>query len=154
MSDQRNISLQARTTSREPRPAGTKRAEAGIGTILVVEDDPNVRELAVCLAERLGYDVLEAYDGVSALAVLASGRHIDVLFTDIVMPGMNGVELSRQARSRSPSLKVVFASGYSADLMPDRQANQERTIALRKPYGRTELANALRTAMAGHQEPH
>ncbi len=149
MSDSHPVFKRARTISNEPNPANTTTTESGIGTILVVDDDHDVRQIAVRFVDRLGYDVLEANDGASALAVLDSGRHVDVLFTDIVMPEMNGVELSRQARLRVPSLKVVFASGYSNDLISDGPEIQERSIVLRKPYRRTELADSLRTAMTG-----
>ena len=81
--------------------------------------------------------------------MLDSGRHVDLLFTDVVMPGMDGVELWRRARLRLPGLKVVFASGDANDLVFDGPENKERPIVLRKPYTRICLASVLRMAMTG-----
>ncbi len=150
MSDRRPELKRARTISNEPRPANMKMTGSGTGTVLVVDDDDDVRQLAVRFVDRLGYDVLEAKDGASALAVLDSGRHVDLLFTDVVMPGMSGIELWRQAKLRLPSLKVVFASGYANEMASDWPDVQERPIVLRKPYARTDLANVFRRAITGN----
>ncbi|CAA2159932.1 Blue-light-activated protein [Methylobacterium brachiatum] len=80
--------------------------------ILVVEDFPDVRQTAVQLLEGLGYQVLDAYNGQAALEILQAHPEIQVLFTDVRMPGMNGLELAEIARRHRPDLKVVLTSGY------------------------------------------
>lgn len=96
-------------------------------TILVVDDDPDVRDYAVAVLEDRGYRVLSAEDGVDALSVLARESSVDLLFTDVVMPRLNGFELAARARQAAPMLKVLFTSGYATDLSAaDR--------LLKKPY--------------------
>src|SRR6185437_7338145 len=87
--------------------------EAATAKILVVEDDPDVLDVAVESLRMLGYDVLTAPDGQSALSVLRRDPTIRILLSDIVMPnGMNGVELAREAVRLRPDLRVLLASGY------------------------------------------
>ena len=97
------------------RPAGGPVASAALGeTILVVEDDPRVRRVAVRRLKELGYAVIEADSGPAALRVLDREEPIDLLFTDIVMAGgMTGVDLAQEARRRRPGLKILFTSGYA-----------------------------------------
>jgi CheY-like chemotaxis protein len=87
-------------------------------TILVVDDDPDVRDYAISVLEDFGYRVLSAPDGEAALSLLEHDGAVDLLFTDVVMPGINGFEVARRAVARSPRLKVLFASGYATDLTP------------------------------------
>jgi len=118
-----------------------------IGRILVVEDDPEVLEVAIETLRRIGYEVLTAADASAALAVLRREAEIDILFSDIVMPrGMNGVELARTALRLRPQLRVLLASGYPR---PARSSEigggSELEFAfLGKPYRGAELAEALR----------
>jgi CheY-like chemotaxis protein len=126
---------------------GQSDAEGAAGRILVVEDDPEVLDVAVEMLRGLGYEVLTAPDGPSALAVLRRDAEIDVLFTDIVMPrGMNGVELAREARRLRPKVRVLLASGYPASVLAaDHGAGDDGEFAfLGKPYRRAELADKLR----------
>jgi CheY-like chemotaxis protein len=103
-------------------------------TILVVEDDPDVREYASHVLEEYGYTVLSAPDGATALAILRDvGPPIDLLFTDIVMPGLDGIEVARRAVAQLPGLKVLFASGYAAGFGPVSRL-------LKKPYRARQLA--------------
>jgi CheY-like chemotaxis protein/anti-sigma regulatory factor (Ser/Thr protein kinase) len=88
------------------------RAEAG-ETVLVVEDEPVVRDLIVEVLGDLGYKALEAGDGPSGLKLLQSKRRIDLLITDVGLPGINGRQLADQARERRPDLKVLFITGYA-----------------------------------------
>jgi len=117
-------------------------------TVLVVEDDAGVRDLVVHLLSQLGCAVIEAEDGGSALARLRDDPGIDVLFTDVVLPGgMSGPDIAEAARELRPGLKVVFSSGY-----PDGEVNElgpdgERPWFIRKPYRRSELAEILQRAM-------
>jgi len=132
------------------RQATENEADAGapgLGRILVVEDDPDVLDVTVETLRTLGYEVLTAPDGPSALAVLRRERDIDVLFTDIVMPrGMNGLELARQAARLRPEMRVLLASGYSRAALSSEHglAGQDEFAFLAKPYRGSELANKLR----------
>ncbi len=110
-------------------------------TVLVVEDDPAVREIVVGLLSRLGCIVIEAADGVTALARLEEVLHIDVLFTDVVLPGaLAGPDIAGEARQRIPDLKVIFTSGYPDGEVNELAALGEQPWFIRKPYGTSELA--------------
>ena len=81
--------------------------------ILVVDDDEHVREIARAILEDLGYGTIGASSGTAALEVLATeGVRVDALFSDIMMPGMNGFELAQQAKAARPDLKIILSSGY------------------------------------------
>jgi PAS domain S-box-containing protein len=116
------------------------------GRVLVVEDDPAVLEVTVESLRRIGYEVLTAPDGPSALAVLRRDPDIDILFSDVVMPrGMNGVELARNALRLRPTLRVLLASGYPMSALSDAQGNGIGEFPfLSKPYRGAQLAEALR----------
>ncbi|MBB3226489.1 PAS domain S-box-containing protein [Luteibacter sp. Sphag1AF] len=114
------------------------------GIALVVEDDERVAALAVEMVRQLGYDVLHVSSAEAALGALANGRPVDVVFSDVMMPGsMNGVELAREVRLRQPTLPVLLTSGYESVIGAE---DLERFPLLRKPYGLEDLANALRLA--------
>jgi PAS domain S-box-containing protein len=114
-------------------------------TVLLVEDDPEVQSLAVETLRSLGYDVITASDGPSALSVLRRGDPIDVLFTDVVMPkGMNGVELARRARELRTGLPVLLASGYPVSALSAEHGLTSDFAFLAKPYRWTELSEKLR----------
>ena len=111
-------------------------------TVLVVEDNDHVREFATALLEELGYTVLAADCGEAALGVLAE-CDVDILFSDVVMPGMGGIELATAARGLRPELPVVLASGYSEDIVAGAGAAFD---FVRKPYDAEQLGRALRDA--------
>nr|WP_321985934.1 ATP-binding protein [uncultured Lichenicoccus sp.] len=120
-------------------------------SILVVEDDPAVREIAAEILRDLGYRVSEAADPGAALRILAlRDSPLDLLLTDIVMPGtVDGRELAHQARGMHPRLQVIFMSGYSdADSVPADGAAGESTVLLGKPFRRAQLA-AMVAGMIG-----
>ncbi|HEY0524742.1 MAG TPA: ATP-binding protein, partial [Stellaceae bacterium] len=120
-----------------------------VGTVLVVEDDPDVLQVAIETLRALGYDVLTADDGVSALQMLTRDQHIDVLFSDIVMPrGMSGVELARRARRIRPGLKVLLASGYPMATLSAEHGLAGDFSFVSKPYRWTELQERLRQLQA------
>ena len=123
------------------------RADAIKARILVVEDDPDVLDVAVESLRMLEYDVLTAPDGPSALAVLRRDPNIQILLSDIVMPhGINGVELAREAVRLRPDLRVLLASGYPMAALPrdgSRPVLDEFPF-LSKPYRCSQLAAALR----------
>jgi PAS domain S-box-containing protein len=114
--------------------------------ILLVEDDPDVRDLMARRLQLLGYDVTVAEDGHRALGMLPQQRDIDLLLTDIVLPGgLYGDNLAQQARALRPGLKVLFMSGYPKTAR-DRMADDNAAI-LRKPFRNQELAQALHRAL-------
>ena len=127
-----------------PEPA-TRRA-----TVLLVEDDDAVRALARRSIERKGYTVYEARNGDEALMLAdANFKHLDVVVTDLVMPGMSGREMVRRLREKHGSIKVLFMSGYTADVMEN--IDQLDGGFLEKPFTPPQLCNAIENAvvMAG-----
>jgi PAS domain S-box-containing protein len=128
------------------------RAMKAAGTVLVVEDDPEVLQVAVETLRALGYNVVTAADGPSALAKLRrDDRDIDVLFTDVVMPkGMSGIELARQARELRPELHVLLASGYPKSALASDHGLTEEFTFLSKPYRWHDLSERIRSIRRMH----
>jgi len=125
--------------------------QGGTETVLVVEDDEDVRETAVATLVGLGYHVLRAKDADSGLTVVDSGIHIDVLFTDVMMPGkLRSRELARKAKQRLPSLAVLFTSGYTENSIVHGGRLDEGVELLSKPYTREALARRIRHVI-GHE---
>jgi signal transduction histidine kinase/CheY-like chemotaxis protein len=138
-----------------PRSADAPRVDriatpAGAETILVVEDNELVRSYVEKELKELGYRVIATRNGPEALAILRQPREIDLLFTDVVMPGgMFGPELAKQASRLRPELKVLFTSGYTEHpVQPLDGLNGDARI-LNKPYRRNDLALMLRTVLTG-----
>ncbi len=129
----------------EPRDAGAVAVPAGNGeTVLVIEDEPVVRGLIVEVVADLGFAALEAPDGPGGLEVLQSRRRIDLLITDVGLPGLNGRQLADAARLLRPGLKVIFMTGY-AEAAVSAQGFLEPGMALiTKPFGMDELAAKIR----------
>jgi signal transduction histidine kinase/ActR/RegA family two-component response regulator len=127
-----------------PEPPRIKGAE----TVLVVEDDADVLDVAVATLTDLGYRILLAYNGLEALQILERDEPIDLLFTDIVMPsGISGVQLAREARRLRQDIKVLMTSGYTTQtLAQEYGANKEYQI-ITKPYRQSELAEQVRRAL-------
>ena len=118
----------------------------GTETILVVEDDADVRSVVADELRALGYRVVTAADGPAALMILDGGESVDLLFSDVVMPNrMRGDELARRATADRPGLKVLLTSGYTADSRDG--ATPGEFALLRKPYRHEELARVVRTAL-------
>jgi CheY-like chemotaxis protein len=117
----------------------------GDETILVVEDDAQVRETVVALLSELGYTVLKSSDATSALSILQSGVPIDLLFTDVVMPGtVKTTEMVRQARALQPAMKVLYTSGYTQNAIIHGGRLDAGVELLSKPYRREKLAGKVR----------
>ncbi|CAL8480732.1 PAS domain S-box protein [Caballeronia sp. S22] len=117
----------------------------GSETILVVEDDRRVQATVVETLRQFGYTVLKADDAQSALVVVQSGIHIDLLFTDVVMPGtMRSTELAKLATRMLPHLKVLFTSGYTQNAIVHGGRLDEGVHLLSKPYSREQLASKIR----------
>jgi PAS domain S-box-containing protein len=119
----------------------------GRGIVLVVEDDADVRATTSGLLQDLGYIVREAETGRAALVLLDGGVKVDLVFTDVIMPGgISGIDLARELRERRPDLPVLLTSGYTAQqLIPDALAAGLRVV--RKPYAQADLALAIQQAM-------
>jgi PAS domain S-box-containing protein len=125
----------------------------GTETILVVEDDEDVRSTVVDILSELGYSVLKAKDAQSALAIVESGVPIDLLFTDVVMPGtLRSPELARMARKRLPNIAVLFTSGYTENAIVHGGRLDEGIDLLSKPYSREALARKLRHVLRDQQQ--
>ncbi len=124
----------------------------GSETILVVEDEPPVRELVCQILKTYGYQVLEAGSGVTALKVWREQKDkIDLLLTDIVMPdGMTGRDLAEVVQAEKPGLKAIFSSGYSADIVGKDFIMQKGLNFLQKPYQPEKLARAVRDCLDGN----
>ena len=133
------------------RRSEDERIPAGHGeTILVVEDEPAVREHSVASLRELGYRVLAAGDGHAALRVLAREAEIEVLFTDIGLPGgMNGRQLAEAARVLRPDLKVVYTTGYARNAIVHGGVLDPGTELLPKPFSYAALAAKIRTVLDG-----
>ena len=119
----------------------------GSETILVVEDEAPVRAVTRQLLERNGYTVLEAPDGPAALALVDAeegGRHIDLLLTDVIMPGMSGRELAAQLNARRPNVRVLFMSGYTDDAVVRHGMLEPGLAYLEKPFRPTALLRKVR----------
>jgi PAS domain S-box-containing protein len=120
----------------------------GNESILVVEDDKLVRQYVITQIHSLGYATLEASNAVGALQVIDSGAAIDLLFTDVIMPGtMNGRQLADEALKRRPRLKVLFTSGYTENAIVHHGRLDSGVLLLAKPYRKPELAKMIRTAL-------
>ncbi|HEX2561892.1 response regulator, partial [Phenylobacterium sp.] len=138
------------------RPAQDRSAEAapqalvgGSEQILVVEDDPSVLALTVEMLGGLGYRTLTATSAAEALEVIDNGAVVDLLFSDIVMPGgVSGVGLARAAQERRPDLKVLLTSGFVGDRQALEQAGYP---VLDKPYQMQALAAKLRALLNGEE---
>jgi CheY-like chemotaxis protein len=127
--------------------AGEPAREAGAAErALIVDDQPDVLDMAVELFRMMGYEVLSANSGADALAILQRNDDIDVLFSDIVMPGVDGVTLARKARERKPAMKIILASGYPPPALTDGDAALRDFGFVSKPYRVAELMKLLRHA--------
>lgn len=116
--------------------------------VLVVEDNPEVRELTLQRVEGLGYVVHEAENGPDAVRLIDSGEPVDVILSDIVMAGgMSGYDLARWAKDNAPHIKVILTTGYAAEEASNDPAELIDAPILRKPYPRADLAKALRNAL-------
>ena len=132
------------------RPAKVKSASdpEARETILVVEDDERVRQLTITRLKLIGYQVLEANDGPKALDILTRGDAIDLVFTDLIMPGgISGRELAARARELKPGIKVLLTSGYAEELVHGEDLERERLRVLRKPYLQADLVATLREVL-------
>jgi CheY-like chemotaxis protein len=133
-----------------PRPCGASASEHDAGEevgrirkVLVVDDEPDVADMAEVLLTAHGLDTVVAYSGADALSTLAAHPDIDAVVSDVMMPGMTGLQLAEQIDQRYPKVKIVLASGYIA---PDMHQGQPlKRLFLAKPYRIEQLLQLLRT---------
>lgn len=141
--------------AKSPITAALPRVSGGTETILVVDDEPDMLDTSAEILENLGYDVIAVADTSVALDVLYGNERIDLLISDVVMPGdMNGFELATIASAQRPSLKVIMSSGYIDDI---EDADRYRSLyaeLLVKPYRRNELAQAVRRVLGAEIDEH
>ena len=132
-------------SAKQVAPASQRTGE----TILLVEDNPDVRQVTARRLQNLGYVVIEAASGARAVELLSTGAKVDLVFSDVVMPGgMSGFELGQLMKERSPDLPVLLTSGFAEDVARAGEAPAASELEiLRKPYTGAELARALRKAL-------
>jgi len=142
------------TEEQAPAPPAPRAAEpvAISGRILVVEDDHIVRGLVAETLQDAGFEVIEAALPSAALELVET-EDFDLLLTDIVMPEMNGRELARRILELRPGLRVLYTSGYAADVVSERGALDEGDAFIQKPYPTAALVEAVRELLAGQPRP-
>jgi CheY-like chemotaxis protein len=124
-------------------PSGARPGEI----VLVVEDEPGVRTVSVSALRELGYTVLHASGGDEAIDHLNSDVRIDLLFTDVVMPDMNGRQLAERALAIRPKLRVLYTTGYARDVVPYNGAADAEAPVLGKPFTVDQLSLKVREVL-------
>ena len=133
-----------------PKPPARTTERQGTETILIVDDREDVAELARTILRDFGYVTLMAGNGRAALEILDGDDRIDMIFTDLIMPGgMNGVMLAREARRRQPRLKVLLTTGYAEASLERTDVGGSEFDVLNKPYRRTDLIRRVRAVLDG-----
>ncbi len=124
-------------------------AEGAMGetTILVVEDDHDLRAYLTDTLRNLNYRVITSSNARSAIEILEMGRAVDLMLTDIVMPGMNGRELSKRAQQLRPDLPIIYMTGYSRNAIVHQGRVQEGVEVLQKPISQGILCNRIRAVL-------
>jgi DNA-binding NtrC family response regulator len=112
--------------------------------VLLVDDQPDVLEMAVNLFSSLGYDVLSANNAEQALEILRRTPDIAILFSDVVMPGMSGTQLAKAALLHIPTLKVILASGYVGSSLAKEDTDLEQFQLIAKPYRLSDIIKKLK----------
>ena len=128
-------------TASSIRQDGTRRPVA-----LVVEDDPDLRKLSALQLTDFGFEVRAVADGPAAVEVIDGPEPIDLVFTDVILPGMTGYGVADAAVARRPGVKIVFSTGYFGTSTSHGQLRHRAAPMLYKPYSRKDLANALNAA--------
>jgi CheY-like chemotaxis protein len=127
------------------------RHEINGAQILLVEDDPVFRSTVRLTLKQLGHSVTVADDAKSALAIAAGNKDIQLLITDVIMPGMSGTELARRIKEILPHSKVLFISGYALATLTERMGAREVTPFLRKPFHRNQIEECLKSILGEPQ---
>jgi CheY-like chemotaxis protein len=143
-----SVSMYLPRTSGLIQPLAEGPSEGGDEAILIVEDDVLVRRYVVTQVQSLGYRTLDVGNATEALTIIDQGEKIDLLFTDVMMPGsISGRQLAIEALHRRPSLKVLYTSGYEKNAMVQDGRLDSGVLLLAKPYRKVELAEMIRTAL-------
>jgi CheY-like chemotaxis protein len=130
------------------KPVKSAPATGGTETVLLVEDEASLRDLIGELLAENGYKVIATGDPMTALET--AERHqgmIDLLLTDVVMPGMNGRDLARQVKERWPDIRVLYMSGYTEEAIADRGVLEAGALLISKPFTQDSLTRKLREAL-------
>lgn len=128
--------------------AVTEEVRGGSESILLVEDDKVLRTISKRMLVRLGYRVVSAENGEEALELVRkAAAPADLLLTDVVLPGMGGQVVASHVRAAWPKVKILFASGYSSEVLERHQLLKSDTYLLRKPFTITELARKVRESL-------
>ena len=135
----------------EERPPLPVTPTLAVGTILVVEDEPAVREMTTRLLQRAGYDVLAEASGIEAIAAARLAERIDVLVTDVIMPDLSGIELADQMMDRYPLMGVVLLSGYTAETLDVGRVTARGATFVSKPMSSSQLLQAVLQAVASRR---
>jgi len=139
---------QVESESRSAAATPTMDVVVGTETVLVVEDDEAMRKLIVALLDGSGYKVLQAANGEAALQLTTEcDQQIDLVLTDMLMPGMSGIELSTKLRELRPGLKVLLMSGYAGDLIARYRVAESEIMLIEKPFTRHNLLSRIRAAL-------
>lgn len=128
-------------------PGHALKVEGGNETILVVEDDALVRNYVLTQLHSLGYVTLDAGNATEALAIVKAGRPFELLFTDVIMPGLNGRQLANEILKIRPGMKVLFTSGYTENAIIHHGRLDEGVLLLAKPYRKSDMAIMIRKAL-------
>ncbi len=115
----------------------------------MVEDDKLVRDYVLTQLHSLGYVTLDAANATEALAIANAGHPFDLLFTDVIMPGINGRQLANEILKIKPRLRVLFTSGYTENAIIHHGRLDEGVLLLAKPYRKSDLARMIRRALEG-----
>jgi len=129
-------------------PGQALKVEGGHETILVVEDDTLVRNYVLTQLHSLGYVTLDAGNATEALAIVKAGHPFDLLFTDVIMPGLNGRQLANEILKIRPEMKVLFTSGYTENAIIHHGRLDEGVLLLAKPYRKSDMAIMIRKALS------
>jgi len=132
----------------EDAPIEPVTPDVGVGTVLVVEDEPAVRDMTTQLLERAGYHVLAVAGAPEALASTTDRQPIDVLVTDVIMPAMSGIDLAEQMLDRYPRIGVVLLSGYTAETLDLERVTARGVLFVPKPVTSNQLVQAVQRAQA------
>jgi CheY-like chemotaxis protein len=139
--------LKGDAPSPDPESSTIEPSARGHETVLVVEDDESVRAYSVGTLRDLGFTVLEAHDGPSALHTLQQHPEVQLLFTDVGLPGINGRQLVDEARRSHPDLRVLFTSGYARSAIVHQGRLDAGVQLLNKPFTRAQLARRVREVL-------
>jgi CheY-like chemotaxis protein len=140
----RELSKQPEFPEQSPLRQST---DGGSETILVVEDHDGLREYSAGVLRELGYDVLEAADAESGLRLLRQQPDVDLLFTDVVLPGLNGRQLADEALKIAPQLKVLFTTGYTRNAIVHDGRLDDGVTLVSKPFTYTAIASKVRMVL-------